>query len=440
MSSYISSQYSIERQRRRAIVQQCNQELQQATRAAADNRAQWKAMLEERARKQAELRIQEKRAADEAAAQTLRVQAQRKSCDAQVRRMLETAAENVAACEKLGNSADLRERLRTMQEGFSMFGASGELQRQIEHFITEEIPARRQQLVQETEKAREQKDLKESMAAHANLKDQSTKFVSMQTDVSDERTRYTSPWNRFVQRLQALSAGQQPLGDTRSQELLEKAQQLPASHRNRFILQNETTVRQMERELAEMETLQDTGAEWHSHLWDQYLALCMLCDVQPALTEDASEIQLEHENETLFARYQTEKERQYVTNTFSQVLDSFGITFEAMETDGFGQLQMKYHISEQAQLQITRSDAGAFEMQFSGTSADEVASTDEKRQVVEQAHAFCQKLPQVAKALQERGIVFEQVAVQQPTEENVKIVHRREQNKVWKAANMREMK
>ena len=440
MSSYISSQYSIERQRRRAIVQQCNQELQQAIHAAAENRAQWNAMLEARKRTQEQLRRREQLAADEADAQALRVKVQRKMRDEETKQLLETAVERVSDCQKLGQSEDLVEQLRTMQQGFSMFGSSDQLQMQVQYFIAEEIPRYRQQLMQDAEKRQSKEAFQAFQALHANCKDHSAQFISMQIGQADTPEFYVSPWKQFVQRLRAVCNNQLPLGDTRGQDLLEQALQVDEAQRNRFLLHHEATVKQIEEELASITLYQDQCTEWRDTLYNRYLALCMLCDIYPSPLDEISDMELEHTTETLFAQYQKQKERQYINNAFSQVLDHFGIAFESMDTDEYGQLQMKYHISDRAHLHITRSDTGSFEMQFSGVSDGETASIDEKRQIVEQAHLFCQKLPQVAKALEERGILFHQVAMQQPTEENIHIVSHCRESRFRTVEKAREMR
>lgn len=439
MSSYISSLYQIEYRRRQAIVGQCQRELWQAQQAAAKNRAAWKAMLDNRTRKQVQLAEQEQRLSDEATAQVLRADAQRKARAGQVQRLLHCAEEEVQRCENAGANGVLRERLQTMQNAVSLFGATQQIQQQLELFLQQEIPAAREQVLQDAEQRRMEQVMQQKLPVPSNVHDASIQFVSLQTTGQAGLEPYTSPWQAFVQRLQMLRLEQETLGETRAGEILAEAEKTEAGQRNLFLLKHQAEVEALERSYAGLQEACRMRQEQRQQLQDRYLALCVLCQVRPTLPDDAAETQLERECGVLLAQYQKEKERQYVTNAFSEVLGSFGIEFESMHTDTNGQMQMQYHISTQAALQITRSDAGAFEMQFAGMTEGEQASLDEKRQAVEQAHAFCKRLPEIAAALRERGIVFDQVAVQQPTEETVAMVSEKGRNRIVRKQKAREM-
>lgn len=439
MSSYISSLYQIEYRRRQAIVGQCQQELQQAQQAVAQNRAAWKTMLDNRTRKQVQLVEQEQRLSDEATAQVLRADAQRKARAGQVQRLLHYAEEEVRRCEAAGANGVLHEHLQTMQNAVSLFGATQQIQQQLELFLQEEIPAVREQVRQDTEQRRMEQVMQQKLPVHSNVKDESMQFVSLQTTVQAGLESYTSPWQTFVQRLQTLCLEQETLGESRAGEILAEAEKTEPGQRNLFLLKHQAEVEALERSCAGLQEACRMRQEQKRQLQDRYLALCMLCQVSPTLPDDTAETELERECSVLLAQYQNEKECQYVTNTFSEVLESFGIDFESMQTDANGQMQMQYHISAQAALQITRSDAGAFEMQFTGMTEGEQPSLDEKRQVVEQAHSFCKRLPEIAAALRERGIVFDQVAIQQPTEETVAMVSEKNRNQIGRKQKAREM-
>lgn len=440
MSSYISSEYYLERQRRLAIVNQCEQELQQAVRAASRNREEWKAMLEKRAQGQAALEQREQQAADETTAQSLRAETQRKILSQQITQLLANAQSQIRNCGSASVSGSLDEQLKTMQTGFSMFGATQELQRQLEHFVNEEIPRQRELVREQDEQHRMEEALQQNAAlAGANVRDASRQFVSMQTTAQTKEAEYTSPWDNFVRRLEKLSLQQQVFGETQAQTWLEEAKQVAPAQRNLFLLQHQAEIQAMEEACMELTDAFQAHSEQLRQLQDRYLALCMLCEIQPTLPEEASEADLEKEVSALFEQYSKARERQYITNAFSEVLEDFGIDFEAMQTDEHGQLQMRYHISHQAGLQITRSDAGAFEMQFTGTAEGETPSLDEKRQVVEQAHSFCKRLPEIAAALGARGILFDQVAVQEPSEETVAMISRQGRARVYQTQKAREM-
>lgn len=421
MSSYVSSTYIIERRRRMGIVEQCRRELQQATQEAQANRRAWRDMLDQRNRTQSELRSQEQMEQSEAQLQTVQMQEKRKQRAIQVKQMLQRAAQSVRQLEAMGADGTMRERLQTMEQGLSMFGASEELLAQVKRFNLEELPRRREEMMQANLASQEQQLQRARRQAPAQVRDGSTNFVSMQTAADQQPQQHKAPWDLFVQRLEHLCEKEDQLGEVQAHQMLEAARQTAPARRNLFLLQNQDALDQLEQQLAALDDVRQTGDEHRRQLQDQYLALCMLCNEQAVLGDSADTAALERENERLFRQYQKEKERQYVTNALSQVLEQFGIEFEEMQTTANGRLHLKYQISQQAQLHITRSDTGAFEMQFAGTTDGETASMDEKRQIVEQAHSFCSHLPKIAAALQQYGIQFDQTAVQEPTEETVVI-------------------
>lgn len=419
MSSYMSSTYIIERHRRMGIVAQCQRELQQATQQAQANRQAWLAMLDQRNRTQSELRNREQLEKSEAQLEFVQLQEQRKQWEVQLKQMLQRAEQSVKRLEDLGADGTMRERLDTMERGLSMFGASEELLAQVKHFNLEELPRHQEQMLQEKLTSQEQQIQQVQQYVPVQVKDGSTNFVSMQIVPDRQQQQHKTPWDMFMRRLEVLCEKEDQLGEVQAHQMLEEAQQTMPAQRNLFLLQNQNMLDQLEQQLAALDDIRQTGNEHHRKLQDEYLALCMLCNERAELTESADTTELEQENARLFHEYQKVKERQYVTYALSQVLEQFGIEFEEMQTTANGCLHLKYQISQQAQLHITRSDTGAFEMQFAGITDGETVSMDEKQQIVEQAHSFCSHLPKIAEALRQYGIRFDQTAVQDPTEETV---------------------
>lgn len=421
MSSYVSSTYIIERSRRMGIVAQCQRELQQATQEAQANREAWLAMLDRRNRTQSELNNKERLEKSEAQLQYVQLQEQRKRRAVQLKQMLQRAEQSVKQLEALGADGTMRERLHTMKQGLSMFGASEELLAQVKHFNLEELPRRKEQMMQQRQASQEQQLQRAKRQMSVQVKDGSTNFVSMQTEPEQQKPQHKVPWDLFIQRLKILCEKEEKLGESQAHQMLEEARQTAPARRNLFLLQKQDQMEQLEQQLAALEDVRQIGDAHRQQLQDQYLALCMLCGEQTVLTSSADTTELELENARLFHQYRQEKERQYVTNALSRVLEQFGIEFEEMQTTANGHLHLKYQVSQQAQLHITRSDTGAFEMQFAGTIEGETASMDEKRQILEQAHSFCSHLPKIAAALQQYGIQFDQTAMQEPNEETVAI-------------------
>lgn len=439
MSSYASGEYYILVNNLRNIVQQCEQELQQAERAATQNKQEWEKMLQQRAKKQAELIAQAHKISGEVMAQELHADTQRKVRTQRVESLLHQAEKIVQHCETEEIKDFLRERLRVMQTSFSMFGATTEIKQQLEQFLQREVPEAQEKARQMAEQKFTEEALQGQHNLFSNVEDTSLEFVSLRTKEEQKQNAYISPWQSFVEKLQKLCLQEEELGEKRAQILLKEAERTVPDCRNLFLLNHQAEVEDLEKAYVDLEAARKMQAERTDKLQNRYLALCMLCRVRPALLEDVSDVELEKECKALFARFQKEKEQQYVTNAFAEVLESFGIDFESMQTDDLGQMQMRYHISAQAELQVIRSDAGAFEMQFSGISEGEQASLDEKRQVVEQAHSFCKRLPQIAEALRKRGIVFEQVGLQEPNEDTVAMVPRFTRSQMFETKKAREL-
>ena len=115
--------------------------------------------------------------------------------------------------------------------------------------------------------------------------------------------------------------------------------------------------------------------------------------------------------------------------------------FEDMTINEHGALEMEYTMDEQSGIRITRSESGAFEMQFQGRSSAASASLDEKRRITEKARHFCSILPEITEELEEEyGITFEQTALQPPIEENIEIRQSKNAKRVEKAKTLKTMK
>lgn len=430
MSSYISSRYTIEHNRLSGIIEQCRQEVKNAANAITAINAERDAARQASADRQRELTQKEQSARDAAALQMAGAAAQRKIVAGRAKALLRSAAEKVAAAEKEGQGGALREQLQVMQNSLTLFGATEQLCRQLEafdHYLAHR-PAR---------------PAVAPVAAVSGIQDaladKSREFVSLRSENAAPAARRQSPWQRFVQRVQVQCEAQEPFGETSARQLLEQAMQIPPEKQNWFLLAHQQELARIEQTTAEIAGVRQTGLRQKQHLWQEYRAVCLLCGARPGLTQQSDAASLERETARLFEAYTKEREQQYVSNAFTQVLERYGIDFDTMENAAEGCLHLQYHMSAGAQLHVTRSEAGAFEMEFAGVSASNSASMDERRQVVEKARSFCSLLPQIAQELKERGIVFDQVAVQQPDEQNVRILHRHEKSERFTARKAKQM-
>ena len=431
MSSYMSSRFELEQERRNRIAAQCAQELANADAAVKQNRARLQAVLQAQRKQQDELTRQEQEARDKASLQMASAGMLRKELTDRVRNMLDTAWSKVAAVEQKGETGALREQLQTMQNSFSMFGATTQLQHRLEEF---------ERRVYEEAQVRSAAASVHVPEIHAVLQDQSKTFVSLQggEEPATETVRQT-PWQRFLERLEVLRQAQAPLGETRAEQLLEQAGQIPAEQQNLFLLRCRDELEEMERTVAEITGAQEQGRARKQQLWEKYLALCLLHEQEPTLSETADAAVLERETSRLYEQYKKEKERQYVTNAMTQVLEQYGIAFDSMEADASHTLHLRYHMDGGAELQVSRSDTGAFEMEFSGVTTGQTASMEDRRQVTEQARSFCSLLPRIGEELRRRGVLFDQVAVQQPNEQTIRIRRKQSRTEYQTGKKAREM-
>lgn len=416
MSSYISSAYYLEHKRLNGIMEQCRHEMQWAMNAIQEIQAEQEASRQQSRQRQQNLLQKEQAAQDTADRQLATASAQRRIMERRARTLMEATVRKVEEAEQAGESGALREQLHVLQNALELYGATEQLCSRLEAFDQYLIQRPSQPEVGSAEK---------TPAIQADLQDRSREFVSLHSERSAPVSRTLSPWPRFLERLRVVCEVQEPLGESAAQVLLEQAMQVPAEQQNWFLLSHQAELTDMEEAAAEILAVQQAATQRQNRLWQEYRAVCLLSNIQPNLPEKSDGVRLEQETQRLFTAYKKQKEQEYVTNAFTQVLERYGIEFDTMETTAEGTLHLEYSISSGAQLCVSRSEAGSFEMEFAGVTSGQNPSMEERRQVTEQAKSFCSLLPQIAQELKDRGVLFDQVALQQPDEQNVRIRQRR---------------
>lgn len=438
MSSYVSSQYYIEHNRLTAIEKQCQAELDGAKARAAANRKELLAALEaqkERAKMASEQKIQNQ-VTESVAEEQVREKQEAK----RAKQMLLEAQEEVQAFEqKFGENRMFEEKLLMLDHALGMFGANPQFFAELTRLLEEEIPAQRIKISEVRMHDQEVLRAEKASAGYGAAQDKSAEFVSLRQNIEEGAHQNKTPWEQFLARLSALVKKQEIFGETTALELLEKAEQIEASQQTLFLLQNRDEVDEMEREASDLcETTQEQ-LQSVQKMYDAYLGACLLCEEDPVLTETSLYTELEFEYNRMQEKYQNLRRQQYITKAFSDVFMEYGIDFTSMEEDEKGRLHLEYSMDEQAGLHIMRSASGAFEMQFSGHTKSAEASLDERRQAVEKAHSFCKYLPQIAEALKERGILFDQMMVKEPAEESIRMESRQQQARHKEAQKLRRM-
>lgn len=338
--------------------------------------------------------------------------------------LLERASRQLDGWE--GADTSLARQLDTLQQNFALFGPSDQLEEQLRHFCDTTLPALRKQRVREVRQAR----FSSPAAEFAGAASTGHEFVSLHMNEEKEPAcGQDGAWLRFLERLQALRQTQRMIGTIRAEELLGQAAQFAPEQRNWFLLQTEEELLEMEREAELFQTIWQKKQDQAEEMRLDYLAACALCEVRPQDTTDWPPHTVERETQRLLETHQRLRERQYVTHAFSQVLGQYGIEFEEMQEVDAGRIELRYSMKDSADIRVIRSDAGAFEMEFLGTINEEEASRDARRAITEKAHAFCRLLPEISRKLKEKGILFDQTAIRQPSEETVRIVSRRRGNR-----------
>lgn len=415
MSSYISSAYYLERERLNGIMEQCRHEMQWAMNAIQEIQAEQEAGRQQSRQRQQNLLQKEQAAQDAADRQLATAAAQRRIMERRARTLMEAAVRKVEEAEQAGESGVLREQLYVLQNALELYGATEQLCSRLEAF---------DQYLTQRPSQPEVVCAEKTPTIQADLQDRSREFVSLHSERSAPVSRTLSPWPRFLERLRAVCEVQEPLGESTAQVLLEQAMRVPAEQQNWFLLSHQAELTDMEEAAAEILAVQQAATQRQNRLWQEYRAVCLLRNIQPNLSEKSDGVRLEQETQRLFTAYKKQKEQEYVTNAFTQVLERYGIEFDTMEATAEGTLHLEYSIGSGAQLCVSRSEAGSFEMEFTGVTSGQNPSMEERRQVTEQAKSFCSLLPQIAQELKDRGVLFDQVALQQPDEQNVRIRQR----------------
>jgi hypothetical protein len=236
-----------------------------------------------------------------------------------------------------------------------------------------------------------------------------------------------TPWEAFMERLQAVAELEKLHFETDAEEMLEEAQAVAPNRRNFFLQQNQLRLQELEERAEEFKDQQEQISDKTIEDFCSYLAITRKLGLEARfarsdLYDPYTVGEMRRETEELLEQYKKQKEREYTANAFSTVMKRHNLRFENMTLDEHGRTHLEYSIDQQAGIRITKSDSGAFAMQFQGTSQGSSASMDEKRSMVEKAKHFCSLLPSIVQELEEEfGISFEQTALQPPEIEHIEI-------------------
>ena len=404
-------------------------ELDHITDLALKNQLEYDAELEGRASEESSRREKEDLARDAAQAQ-VREELQ---AEARIRQEIEKKVHQMDLAIKafeaeFGESAQLREMAGTLHHSEQLFGDSGQLVQELDDMIYLIIPGMSEERREERHTKQVQGMFAEIAYRNKRVDDTSEEFVSLHRgDREKKQTAGKTPWESFTERLKAVAAVEEAYFETEAAEMLEEAEAVAPARRNFFIQQHEQELMEMEERAAEYQGQQQSLSEKVMDDFCLYLAMARKLGVEPRfteadLTDEYALASMREETEILTDRYRKSRERQYTVNAFTTVMKRHNLVFESMTVADDGRTDIEYSMDHQTGVRISRSDSGAFEMQFQGKSRGETVSTDERRSITEKAKHFCTLLPEIVEELdKEFGITFEQTALQPPSAENIEI-------------------
>lgn len=423
-------------------------ELDFARKLADENREEYEAILAARADEENARRSRESQVQD-AAEKQLRDELFRKM---QLQREIHAKLEHMDTLvrqfeEEFGENAELRKMAEIVHNSETMFGDVSQLLQELDDLLFIIIPGMTEEKREERHARQLQKHIDTIAVEHMHIKDSSEEFVSLNHAAkAASASEVRSPWDRFVERVRAVAAVEEAYFETEAHEMLEEMESLPEGRQNFYLLQHQEQLCRMEEQAEEYRSSQTQLTEEVMDAFCMYLAIVKKLGIEAKFSEeDLSDAyileDMRSETQHLVEEYKRARERQYTVNSITKVMERHHMHFEDMTINEHGALEMEYTMDEQSGIRITRSESGAFEMQFQGRSSAASASLDEKRRITEKARHFCSILPEITEELEEEyGITFEQTALQPPIEENIEIRQSKNAKRVEKAKTLKTMK
>ena len=424
------------------------QELQAIIALAEENRREYEDILRERINEEETRKSSEKSLKDAARRQLLEEQRTRERLREEIISQMEKMDKAVEAFEgEFGRDYKVREMSDTIHQSFEMFGSGVQLLEELQDLIFVIIPGMAQEKRKEARAADIDRRLGKVEADSFRVKDTSEEFVSLYT--GNEKTQKEAgktPWESFTERIRAVAQVEAAYYESEAAQMLEEAEATAPARRNFYIQKHQRRLHDLEDRALEYMKL-------HRQMSDQglddlylYIAMAKKLGIEPQYSEeDLSDpylvADMREETQKLVEEYKKRKERQYVTNAFTVVMKRHNLVFENMDVSDDEMTQIEYSMDRQTGVRITRSESGAFEMQFQGKSKGESVSMDERRSITEKAKHFCSLLPSITKELEEEfGISFEQTSLQPPSEENIEIRKEGSLTRVERAGALKTMK
>lgn len=409
------------------VEQKSKEELDQISGVAQANREQYEETVKRRTTEEDSRRIREQLAEDAARKRVLDKSMEAEKLEQEIQDKIAHMEKSIKAFEtEFGQNIELRKMDDTIRQSRRMFGSSQQLVQQLDDLVNEVIPGMAREYRLKEQNNRLERSLKQHALNGMQTMDTSEDFVSLASPrTADRKESAKSPWDRFMERVQAVAQVESAYFESDAAQILKEAKSIGSERRNLFILQHDEQLTDMEEKASEYRKQQEYATEQIRNEYFMYTAVAKNLGLEPRftleeLTDKNKLSSMRQEAEELMQQYRLICERQYTVNAFTKVMERHHLTYENMTVEEDGRTKIEYSMDEQAGVRITRSNSGAFEMQFQGKSRTNTVSMDERRRVTEKAKHFCSLLPEIARELDEEyGITFQQTEVQPPDTENI---------------------
>lgn len=206
-------------------------------------------------------------------------------------------------------------------------------------------------------------------------------------------------WQAFLKRIQRLKESKNPTIYRCAEELEKEQKQCVPMERKTFLQAQGSR-------LAELEEQEKIFCKKQTEKQEQiarYRALCKLLEQQPDPMILADDDRCRRQTEEMWKQFSQCRQHIYMVQTLREVFARHGIPVQITQEDRPEAVTV-CPLGRNAHLVVTYHGSGAFEMEVEGICAAQEPTEDEKREVLEQAVAFCKRYPEIERDLVARGV------------------------------------
>ena len=241
------------------------------------------------------------------------------------------------------------------------------------------------------------KPLKQTKEAAVVWKNAAKQEVSLRAKKQEDLQEQA--WQAVLKRIQRLKQSENPAISRCAQELEEEQKQCIPMGRKTFLQAQGSR-------LAELEEQEKIFCKKQAEKQGQmarYRALCKLLEQQPDPVILADDEMCRRQTEEMWKQFSQRRQHMYMVQTLQEVFARHGIPVQIAQEDRPEAVTV-CPLGRNAHLVVTCHSSGAFEMEVEGICAAQEPTEDEKREVLEQAVAFCKRYPEMERDLVARGV------------------------------------